>query len=36
MTYLDTSGRLRGLAEPTTEDENRQIVDRLLAVTDGS
>ena len=28
------SGRLRGLAEPTTEDENRQILDRLLAETD--
>jgi pilus assembly protein CpaF len=34
VTYLDTSGRLRGLAEPTTEDENRQIVDRLLASTE--
>jgi pilus assembly protein CpaF len=34
VTYLDTSGRLRGLAEPTTEDENRQILDRLLADTD--
>ena len=34
VTYLDTSGRLRGLAEPTTEDENRQILDRLLAATD--
>lgn len=34
VTYLDTSGRLRGLAEPTSEEENRQIVDRLLAVTE--
>jgi len=34
VTYLDQAGRLRGLAEPTTEAENRQIVDRLLAVTE--
>ena len=34
VTYLDASGRLRGLAEPTSEDENRQIVDRLLATTE--
>jgi pilus assembly protein CpaF len=34
VTYLDTTGRLRGLAEPTTEDENRQILDRLLALTE--
>ena len=34
VTYLDTSGRLRGLAEPTTEDENRLIFDRLLADTE--
>jgi pilus assembly protein CpaF len=34
VTYLDTGGRLRGLAEPTTEDENRQILDRLLASTE--
>jgi pilus assembly protein CpaF len=34
VTYLDTSGRLRGLADPTTEDENRQILDRLLADTE--
>jgi pilus assembly protein CpaF len=34
VTYLDSGGRLRGLAEPTAEDENRQILDRLLAVTD--
>ncbi len=34
VTYLDTAGRLRGLPEPTTEDENRQILERLLAVTE--
>jgi pilus assembly protein CpaF len=34
VTYLDAGGRLRGLAEPTTEEENRQIVDRLLAATE--
>ena len=34
VTYLDTAGRLRGLAEPTTEDENRQILDRMLAETE--
>jgi pilus assembly protein CpaF len=34
VTYLDTAGRLRGLSEPTTEDENRQILDRMLAETE--
>jgi pilus assembly protein CpaF len=34
VTFLDTDGRLHGLAEPTTEQENRQIVDRLLAATE--
>jgi pilus assembly protein CpaF len=34
VTYLDTDGHLRGLAEPTTEEENRQILDRLLAATE--
>src|SRR5207248_391037 len=34
VTYLDTDGRLRGLAEPTTEEENRQILERLLAATE--
>jgi pilus assembly protein CpaF len=34
VTYLDTDGRLRGLAEPTTEEENRQILDRLIAATE--
>ncbi|GIU87480.1 MAG: type II secretion system protein E [Acidimicrobiia bacterium] len=34
VTYLDTSGRLRGLPDPTGEEENRQVVDRLLAATE--
>ncbi|HEX4493674.1 MAG TPA: ATPase, T2SS/T4P/T4SS family [Acidimicrobiia bacterium] len=34
VSYLDTRGRLRGLTVPTTEEENRRIVDRLLASTD--
>jgi pilus assembly protein CpaF len=34
VAYLDASGRLRGLAVPTSEDENRQIIERLLAPTD--
>ena len=34
VTFLDVDGRLRGLAEPTTEAENRQILDRLLASTE--
>ena len=34
VTYIDGSGRLRGLKEPTTLEENRQVVDRLLAGTD--
>jgi pilus assembly protein CpaF len=34
VTYLDGGGRLRGLAEPTSEDENRQMIDRLLATTE--
>lgn len=33
VTYLDAAGRLQGLRVPTTEDENRQVVDRLLATT---
>ncbi|MBW3579129.1 MAG: Flp pilus assembly complex ATPase component TadA [Actinobacteria bacterium] len=32
-TYIDHSGRLQGLPVPTTEQENRQVVDRLLAAT---
>jgi pilus assembly protein CpaF len=34
VTYLDGDGRLHGLAEPTTEEENRRIVERLLAPTE--
>jgi pilus assembly protein CpaF len=34
VTYLDANGHLRGLAEPTTEEENHQILERLLAVTE--
>jgi pilus assembly protein CpaF len=34
VSYLDGDGRLRGLAVPTTEEENRQTVARLLAATE--
>jgi pilus assembly protein CpaF len=34
VSFLDTTGRLRGLTVPTTEDENRRILDRMLATTD--
>ena len=34
VSYLDGSGRLRGLTVPTSEDENRQLVERLLAATE--
>ena len=34
VSYLDDTGRLRGLAAPTSETENRAVVDRLLAATD--
>jgi pilus assembly protein CpaF len=34
VTYLDGGGRLRGLADPTSEDENRQMIDRLLSTTE--
>lgn len=34
VTYIDSSGRLRRLDEPTTVDENRHVVERLLAPTD--
>ncbi|MDQ1520290.1 MAG: pilus assembly protein CpaF [Actinomycetota bacterium] len=34
VSYLDATGRLRGLTVPTTEDENRRILDRMLATTD--
>lgn len=33
VTYIDRTGRLQGLAHPTTEEENRAVVDRLLATT---
>lgn len=33
-SYLDSVGRLRGLDQPTSEPENRHVVDRLLAETD--
>lgn len=33
VTWLDRRGRLHGLAHPTTAEENRQVVDRLLAGT---
>jgi pilus assembly protein CpaF len=34
VSFLDSDGRLRGLTTPTSEEENRQIVERLLATTD--
>lgn len=34
VSFLDAGGRLRGLATPTSEEENRQFVERLLAQTD--
>jgi pilus assembly protein CpaF len=34
VSFLDGSGRLRGLSVPTSEEENRQIIERLLAPTD--
>ena len=34
VSYLDGTGRLRGLADPTSEAENRQLIDRLLAATE--
>ena len=34
VTYLDADGHLRGLDTPTSEVENRQILERLLAVTE--
>lgn len=33
VTFLDGSGRLQGLNAPTSEEENRQIIDRILAGT---
>ena len=34
VSYLDGTGRLRGLAVPTSEAENRRVIERLLAATD--
>jgi pilus assembly protein CpaF len=34
VTYLDAGGRLAGLDEPTTVEENRQVIDRLLSSSD--
>lgn len=34
VTFIDGAGRLQGLKEPTTVEENRQVVDRLLAGSD--
>ncbi|HMC08090.1 MAG TPA: ATPase, T2SS/T4P/T4SS family [Actinomycetota bacterium] len=33
VLYLDQGGRLRGLAAPTTEADNRQVIDQLLSQT---
>jgi pilus assembly protein CpaF len=33
VTYIDGTGRLQGLTAPTTEEENRGVVDRLLSTT---
>lgn len=34
VSYLDRTGRLRGLVTPTTEAENRRLVEQLLVATD--
>lgn len=34
VSFIDASGRLRGLATPTTAEENRSVVDRLLATSE--
>lgn len=34
VTFLDTSGRLNALGTPTTEAENLQVIERLVAETD--
>lgn len=34
VTFIDSEGRLRGLQEPTTLEENQQVVNRLLAGSD--
>lgn len=34
VSFIDGSGHLKGVTEPTTEDENRHIINRLLSETD--
>ncbi|HJR90890.1 MAG TPA: ATPase, T2SS/T4P/T4SS family [Acidimicrobiia bacterium] len=34
VTYIDSTGRLRALDQPTSQRENRQVIDRLLADSD--
>jgi pilus assembly protein CpaF len=34
VSYIDGTGRLKGVAEPTTEEDNRHVVNRLLGQTD--
>lgn len=34
VTYIDGTGRLRSLDEPTTSEENKHVIDRLLARSD--
>jgi pilus assembly protein CpaF len=34
VSFLDVDGRLRGLGLPTTEEENRVVVERLLSTTE--
>jgi pilus assembly protein CpaF len=34
VSYLDHTGRLHGLVTPTSEEENRRVVEQLLASTD--
>lgn len=34
VTYIDGTGRLRSLDEPTTAEENKHVIDRLLARSD--
>ena len=34
VSFIDGSGHLKGVTEPTTEDENRHVVNRLLGETD--
>lgn len=34
VSYIDSDGELRGMTTPTTEDQNRQVVERLLVATE--